>query len=572
MLPRCSPDFTNSDMTQPNPSTAQARVIVDELRRHGVDYVVISPGSRSAALAIAFEEHPGITTRVVLDERSAAFHALGRSRATRAPVVALATSGTALANHLPAVIEADLSLIPLILISADRPPELLHVGANQTIEQGGIFGEKVRWSCGIPPAEPDLDSNAYWRSTVSQTVARAKGHGARPGPVHLNVAFREPTVPVTDDGRTRAEPYRHPIDGRPNQDPWQHHQQLTPVGASLGLGGRGLVVAGEGDFDPKEVFEAARSLGWPVLATATSGLRVFEVVSTYHHLLVTGVPAGLRPDLVVTLGRTGPSDRLGSLTSLPVPQVHVDRWGVWNDPRRHSTHLLQADPAQTLAGFSPAPDDRLLRHWLEANATMRSALDEHLSADETPSGPAVARALDPVDDIRLVAASSMPIRDVDAHVAHTGGVIANRGASGIDGFASTALGVASASVAVALVGDLSFLHDASGFVVDQIGDVVFVVVDNGGGGLFDLLPQAEHAPAFERLFVAPHHLDLSQVASAYKLGVSVVGDVPEIKRTIRARLDAGGPHVVVVPVEREADLKVRRGLDDTARAVCAGLS
>lgn len=560
-------------MTQPNPSTAQARVIADELHRHGVDYVVISPGSRSAALAIAFEEHPGITTRIVLDERSASFHAVGRSRATRAPVVALATSGTALANYLPAVIEADLSLIPLILISADRPPELLHVGANQTIDQQGIFGEKVRWSCAIPAAGPDLDSNAYWRSTVSQTVARARGHGARPGPVHLNVAFREPTVPVSDDGRTRAEPYRYPIGGRSHDEPWQHHQQVRPAGAELGLGGRGLVVAGEGDFDPNEVFESARRLGWPVLATATSGLRVFDVVTTYHHLLVTGVPAVLRPDLVVTVGRTGPSDRLGSLTSLPVPQVYVDRWGAWNDPRRHSTHLLQSDPEQTLAGFAPAPDDRLLRSWLEANATMRSALDEHLSADETPSGPAAARALDPVDDVMLVAASSMPIRDVDAHVGRTRGVIANRGASGIDGFVSTALGAASAATgAIALAGDLSFLHDASGFVVDEIGDVVFMVVDNGGGGLFDLLPQAEHAPAFERLFVTPHHLDMTEVASAYKLRASVVGDVAGLRGTIRALLDAGGPHVVVLPVEREADLKIRRGLDDTARAVCAGLS
>jgi len=557
-------------MTQPNPSTAQARVIVDELHRHGVDYVVISPGSRSAALAIAFEEHAGVETRVVLDERSAAFHALGRSRATQTPVVALATSGTALANYLPSVVEADLSLLPLILISADRPPDLLHVGANQTIDQARIFGEKVRWSCGIPPAEPDRDSNGYWRSSVSQAVARARGHGGRPGPVHLNVAFREPTVPVSDDGRTRAEPYRHPIEGRPGEEPWQRHQQARPVGAALGLGGRGLVIVGDGDFDPKDVFEAAGRLDWPVLATATSGLRVFDVVTTYHHVLVTGVPTSLEPDLVVTVGRTGPSDRLGSLTSLPVPQVQVDRWGAWNDPRRHSSHLLQADPAPTLDGFSPAPDDRLLRSWLRADAAMRSALDDHLSADETPTGPAVARALDPFDQATLIAASSMPIRDVDAHVANTARVIANRGASGIDGFVSTALGAASATTgAVAFAGDLSFLHDATGLVADEVGDVVFVVVDNGGGGLFDLLPQAEHAPSFERLFVAPHNLDLSRVAAAYNLGASVVEDVDDLGATIKSRLDAGGPHVVVVPVEREADLKTRRGLDDTSRAVCA---
>ena len=560
-------------MTQPNPSTAQARVIVDELHRHGVDYVVISPGSRSAALAIAFEEHPGVDTRIVLDERSAAFHALGRSRATQTPVVALATSGTALANYLPSVVEADLSLVPLILISADRPPDLLHVGANQTIDQAGIFGEKVRWSCAIPPAEPDLDSNSYWRSTVSQAVARARGHGSRPGPVHINVAFREPTVPVSDDGRTRAEPYRHPIEGRPGGEPWQHHEQVRPTGAALELGGRGLVVTGEGDFDPKDVFEAAGRLGWPVLATATSGLRVFDVVTTYHHLLVSGVPPGLRPDLVVTVGRTGPSDRIGSLTSLPVPQVQVDRWGAWNDPRRHSSHLLQADPTQTLAGFSPAPDDRLLRSWLEADVAMRSALDDHLAADEGPTGPAVARALEPFDGVTLIVASSMPIRDVDAHVAKTARVIANRGASGIDGFVSTALGGASATTgAVAFAGDLSFLHDATGLVADDVGDVVFVVVDNGGGGLFDLLPQAEHAPAFERLFVTPHDLDLSRVASAYNLGASVVENVADLGATIRSGLDAGGAHVVVVPVERETDLKTRRSLDDTSRAVCAGFS
>jgi 2-succinyl-5-enolpyruvyl-6-hydroxy-3-cyclohexene-1-carboxylate synthase len=560
-------------MTQPNPSTAQARVIVDELHRHGVDYAVISPGSRSAALAIAFEEHPGVTTRVVLDERSAAFHALGRSRATTAPVVALATSGTALANYLPAVVEADLSLVPLILISADRPPDLLHVGANQTIDQLGIFGEKVRWSCSVPPSEPGLDSNGYWRSTVSQAMARARGHGARPGPVHLNVAFREPTVPVSDDGRTRAEPYLFPIEGRPGGEPWQHHQQVRPPGAVLAMGGSGLVVAGEGDFDPQEIFTAARGLGWPVLATATSGLRVYHVITTYHHLLVTGVPPTLRPDLVVTVGRTGPSDRLGSLTSLPVPQLQIDRWGAWNDPQRHSSHLLHADPAQTLVGLPPAPDDRLLRSWLEADVSMRSALDDHLSADEAPTGPAVARALVPLDQVMLMAASSMPIRDVDAHVARTAKVIANRGASGIDGFVSTALGAASAtSGAVAFAGDLSFLHDISGLVVDEMGDVVFVVVDNGGGGLFDLLPQAEHAPAFERLFVAPHHLDLSRVGSAYNLEASIVDDVADLGSTIRSRLDARGSHLVVVPVDREADLKTRRGLDDTARAVCAGLS
>jgi 2-succinyl-5-enolpyruvyl-6-hydroxy-3-cyclohexene-1-carboxylate synthase len=510
---------------------------------------------------------------VVTDERSAAFHALGRSRATGSPAVALATSGTALANHLPAVVEAHLSLVPLISISADRPPDLLHVGANQTMDQPGIFGERVRWSCSMPPAEQGVDTNGYWRSTVAQAVARARGHGARPGPVHLNVAFREPTVPVQDDGRSKAEPYPFSIEGRPEGAPWQTHRRSGPGTARLDLGGLGLIIAGEGDFDPESVSAAAEGLGWPILATATSGLRSSESIHTYHHLLVEGVPSSLRPDLVVTLGRVGPSDRLGALTSLPVPQVQIDPWGAWQDPRRHSTHMVQADVASTLSGLGPAPDSRLLHAWQTADSVMRSALDERLAGEETASGPALARALGRIDHAIMVAGSSMPIRDVDAHYDGTARVISNRGASGIDGFVSTALGAATATTGgtVALCGDLSFLHDSSGLITDQIGDLVFVVVDNGGGGLFDLLPQSEHAPSFERLFIAPHAVDVAGLATACGVDSAIVEQVDEVRAKVPEMLETGGAHVLVVPVEREADLKTRRGLDDAARAVCAGL-
>ena len=560
-------------MTQPNPSTAQARAIADELWRQGVGYAVISPGSRSAALAIAFEEHPGLTTRVVTDERSAAFHALGRARASGSPVVVLATSGTAVANHMPAVAEADLSLVPLISISADRPPDLLHVGANQTMEQVGIFGGRVRWSCSIPAAEPGVDANGYWRSTVSQAVGRACGHGARPGPVHLNVAFREPTVPVPDDGRTKGEPYPFSIEGRANDAPWQTHQRVSPGPADIELGGSGLVVAGEGDYDPESVSVAARELGWPVLATATSGLRRFDSVTTYHHLLVEGVPPALRPDLVVSVGRIGPSDRLGTLTALPIPQVQVDPWGAWQDPRRHATHMIQADPTLILQGLGPAPGARLLEAWRDAETTMRSALEERLQVDEPASGASLARVLARVDPGLLVAGSSMPIRDIDAHYTGSARVVSNRGVSGIDGFISTALGAASTITrgTVAFCGDLTFLHDSTGFVADELADVVFVVVDNGGGGLFDLLPQAEHAPSFERLFITPHGLDLAGLAAAYGIDSSTVVEVGLVADRVNDLLERGGPHVMVVPVEREADLKARRSLDDTARAVCAGL-
>jgi 2-succinyl-5-enolpyruvyl-6-hydroxy-3-cyclohexene-1-carboxylate synthase len=337
--------------------------------------------------------------------------------------------------------------------------------------------------------------------------------------------------------------------------------------------GYGLLLAGEGDFDPAELEGAAARLRWPVLATVASGLRRFDVVTSYHHLLVAGVPPALRPEVVVTVGRVGPSDRVGALTSLPVPQVQIDRWGVWNDPRRHSSHMIQADPAATLETLDRARDSRLRDAWLEAEATMRSALDERLAGEQWATGPAVARALGAIEHDLLVAASSMPIRDVDAHFLGGARVIANRGASGIDGFVSTALGAASVGPrTVALAGDLSWLHDVGGLVADEIGNVVFVVIDNGGGGLFDLLPQAEHAPSFERLFVAPHRVDLSRLGSAYDLSVSVVDSEEGLRSSLPAALAAGGAHVLVVHVERETDLKTRRSLDDTARAVCAGLS
>jgi 2-succinyl-5-enolpyruvyl-6-hydroxy-3-cyclohexene-1-carboxylate synthase len=451
----------------------------------------------------------------------------------------------------------------------------LHVGANQTIDQVTIFGDKVRWFCNLPTADVGRDWNAYWRTTVSQAVARSRGHGGRPGPVHLNLAFREPTVPVPDDGRSSADSYPHSIEGRPSGAPWQAHDLAGPGAGALPRfkGKRGLLVAGEGDFDPSDLKFVADHLHWPVLGTAISGLRGEDVISTYHHLLVDGVPSPMRPDLVVTIGRIGPSDRLCALTALEIPQIHIDRWGSWTDPRRHSTHLIQADPVTTLRSVEAVSSDEFLATWVEADATMREALDDRLAGEDEPTGPSVARSLSTIEYDWLVAASSMPVRDVDAHTVHRGKVVANRGASGIDGFMSTALGVASyGERTLALAGDLSMLHDAGGLVADLLGNIVFVVIDNGGGGLFDLLPQAEHAPGFERLFVTPHGLDLSRLAETYGLGSVVVDRVEGLAQSITTRIESRGAHVVVVPVERETELKQRRALDDTARVVCAGLS
>ena len=564
-------------MTQPNPSTALARAVVDELGRHGVTLAVISPGSRSAALAIAFDQHPGITTRVVLDERSAAFWALGYARATGRPTVVVATSGTAAANHFPAVIEADQSMVPLIVVSADRPPEMLHVGANQTIDQLRLFGDRARWFCNIGPAQSGGDDNRFWRSTISQAVARALGQGSRPGPVHLNIAFREPTVPVEDDGRSSSDLYPFDIEGKAGNARWQEHLIANPSAIELEAtpSMRGVLVAGEGDYEPVRLLAAAQEMGWPVLATSLSGLRGHPTVSTYHHLLVSGVPKPLLPEMVVTVGRTGPSDRLSALSALDVPQVSIDRWGAWHDPRRQASVVVQADPVATLQRLSMtvSADADWGDVWASANQSMRTALDETMGAGEQPTGPSVARALSDLEWENLVTASSMPIRDVDAHTIHRGAIHANRGASGIDGLISTGLGVAEdGHLTVVLAGDLSFLHDGNGFLVDRLPDVVLVVVDNNGGGLFDMLPQAAHAPGFDRLFVTPHGRNLRDLAAMHGLQAANVVSTGELVAEVGQRLGAGGGHAIVIPVDREADLKRRHALDDVARSVVSGIS
>lgn len=547
-----------------------ARATVDELWRNGIGLVVISPGSRSAALAIAAAEHPDLETRVVMDERSAGFHALGRAKATGFPAAVLSTSGTAPANYFPAVVEADMSLTPLVVLSADRPVELRGVGANQTIDQIRLYGDRVRFFGDVQAPGSDVNLNESWRSTVSEAVAAALGQGDRPGPVHLNLAFREPTVPVRDDGRTRGLGYPFSIDGRREAAPWINPVIPVPPSAVLRLVGssRGLVIAGEGEYDRGGLMEAAEALGWPILATALSGMRGETVVSTYHHLLIGGVPRHLIPETVFVVGAVGPSQRLEDLIESAVGQrIRVDAWGRRIDPRRNATHVLHAEPVATLrsaATTKTAP--YWVEAWLEADRQLRETIDRSLDEVTVPSGASIARSLNDVSWERLVVASSLPVREVDSHLTRQGTVIANRGASGIDGFVSTALGVASAtSRTLAISGDLSLLHDSNGFLCDVVDDLVMIVLDNDGGGLFDDLPPAAHAPSYERLFVTPHGRDLGQLARFHNLGFMTVETPEQATSASMERLDRGGRHLIRVPIERRADLETRQMLEEVSR-------
>lgn len=560
-------------MTHPNASTAMARVIVDELVRNGVRFAVVAPGSRSSALAIACSDRPEIDIAVHFDERSAAFRALGYSAASSTPSVVLTTSGSAVANLMPAVVEAERSGIPLILATADRPEEVVRRRANQTLVQPGLFGRYVRLSVALAAPDSSIDGNLGWRTAVRSSIAHAVGIGlAPPGPVHLNIAFVEPTVPVTDDGRVAGKAYPFET-GQAEPGPGQPHidepRDSDPEWA-VDLGERPLVIAGRGAYDSAALLAVAGAKELPVLATALSQARGTTACTAYHHVLVSGVPEALRPTGVVVVGQIGPSERLLALTDLSVPVVHLDRWGWFSDPNGTMVEGLAVDPVGALAGLE-VEDQEYGLAWDRYDSVVRAALDRALEAGSL-SGPAIAATLNDIGWDALVVGSSLPIRDIDAFMNSTGPVLSNRGVSGIDGFVSTTLGVAGLHEnVVGFAGDLSFLHDSNGLLTDTRPDGVFLVMDNNGGGLFDLLPQAVHAPNFERLFVTPHNRDLRRLADFHELAYQKVSDLADLRPSLEAALRAGGIQMVHAVVPRQTDLLSRREIDAEARLALSNL-
>ncbi|MEX1037432.1 MAG: 2-succinyl-5-enolpyruvyl-6-hydroxy-3-cyclohexene-1-carboxylic-acid synthase [Acidimicrobiia bacterium] len=551
-------------MTHPNPSSALAWVIADELAGCGMDMAVISPGSRSTALVLAIDANPDFETVVHIDERSAGFRALGDAVAGESPGLVVTTSGSAVANLLPAVVEADRSAVPLILLTADRPAEMVRRRTNQTMDQEAVFSGFLRGRHELGPAIDRDGEPERWREAVHEAVAAATGSKSTPGPVQINVAFDEPTVPVSDDGRSVALPFAAetvPRSGLRSSD--QPASRTLPV---LEPGSRTIVIAGRGDYDSSRLVAVCKTAGIPILATALSGGRGTGAVSSYHHLLVNGVPGGLEPDLLIVVGQPGPSDRIAALMSTGAPVVHVDRWGLFSDVSGTMTEGLRADPVELLEHHASDQEPGWSEMWSERDSVVRRATEGVLSATDQPTGPGIARSLNHVEWSALAVASSLPVRDVDAHLTRPGWVHSNRGVSGIDGFSSTALGIASRRQGtIALTGDLAFLHDSNAFLTDRTPPLVFVVVDNGGGGLFDLLPQAEFAPDFDRLFVTPPGRDLSLLAEFHGLGFTAVDSMAALAPELSRAVQAEGVTVVKVAVDRKADVAMRRSLDDAAR-------
>jgi 2-succinyl-5-enolpyruvyl-6-hydroxy-3-cyclohexene-1-carboxylate synthase len=556
--------------------------VVDEWTRAGVTDAVLAPGSRSTPMALALAADNRIRLHVFLDERSAGFFALGIALRSGDPAPVLTTSGTAAAELHAAVIESHHAGVPLVAVTADRPPEAQGVGAPQTIDQDDLYGRVLRWRAA--PGVPEAAVAAGWRSLAARAVAEARGWGGRPGPVHLNLSFREPLV-----GRPGPLP-----PGRDADAPW-HQVLVAPRVGPLPmteLAGRlsrrsGVIVGGAGTGDPVAVHHLANLLGWPVLADACSTARTRDraTVAAFDALLRQRSFAGQsRPEVVLRLGATPASRVLAEwLASSGADQIVVSPGGAWLDPDHTAATVLAADTAAlcgALVDEEPKPaSESWTRLWVDAERAAQDAIGQVLAGHTEPTEPGVARAL--LAGLRpgtgLVVASSMPIRDVEWYGPPRSDVrvMANRGANGIDGTVSTVLGAAAGSkgnATVGLLGDLAFLHDAGAMLGAAARglDAVLVVVDNNGGGIFSFLPQATSLPAplFERIFTTPHHVDLVALAGVHGLAAVELETTAQLNPAVDAALDAGGITVIVVRTDRAANVVVH---DEIHAAVSAAL-
>jgi len=678
---------------------AFAAVLVDEWVRGGVTDAVASPGSRSTPLLVALAEAAEagrLRLHVLLDERAAGFFALGLGKASGTPAPVVTTSGTAAAELHAAVIEADHAGVPMLAVTADRPAELHDWGAPQTVKQVGLFGPSVRWEAS--PGVPEEATAGTWRSLASRALLEATGGAGRPGPVHLNLAFREPLIgragaflgsPGPPSGgepemsKRRKEVPGHDVagepgdgsgagalavrdgegagrlapavrllgKGRPNGRPWHRVVLANPSWPQesvledlVGAGQEGLVVAGAGAGSADALRALSEATGWPVMADPLSGSRWQGAICAADALLRTEALRGWRPAAVLRLGSPWASRVLNEwLAGLDCAQWLVSRWGEWPAPDRLPAKMVVAGPEEVCWAIASRMSERPGREraglavqaggqeggptvgtvlaagqgegatgeamgcrlawrerWALAEQVAQRAIDEVLSSQSELTGPLVARTLTRCLPHRatLVVSSSMPVRDLEWWGAPREDlrVLCNRGANGIDGVLSTALGAAAAiagdggapgsapggtpssrsggragsapggtrSRVVALLGDLAFAYDASALLWAQERgtDLDVVVVDNAGGGIFSFLPQARLQPRerFERLWGTPHGTDLVRLARSFGAPARVLEGPEDLAAAVCSPAEKPSVRVWVASTSREAELALREAL------------
>lgn len=579
-------------MDPTNANTALASAFVEELERGGLRHAVVSPGSRSTPLAVALWRAPGIAVTVIVDERAAGFFALGAAQASGAPVALLCTSGTAAANYHPAVCEADESAVPLVVLSADRPPELRGVGAGQTIDQIKLYGESVRWFCEVGTHAADDEGLLHLRSVACRALSLARGE-IRPGPVHLNLPWREPLAPVPAAGAvTATDPLalrgreRRPLTAVTAIDREPSAFLIEEMAAHIGDAIAGVIVAGR-QLDPElrePLAHLARASGFPILAEPTSQLRCgphdrSRVISTYDQLLrEEHFARSVVPDLVLRFGAMPTSKPLRAwLAASGADTIVVDPDGGWNEPSRRAAAILRAEPTELAAGWAarlekePRPEPST---WLAAERAARAALNAEIET-EGISEPALHLALGRAhrDGDLVYTASSMPIRDQESFLEPEEAdalFLCNRGANGIDGLLSSGIGAAHASgrPTTIVTGDLGLLHDLGGLAAlrEIETPVRIVVIDNDGGGIFHFLPQegALGGEEFEAVLGTPRGVSVAKAAELFDLPHRRLESLTELPSAL-----AAGTGLIEVKTDRRTNVEAHRRL---TAAVAAAIS
>jgi 2-succinyl-5-enolpyruvyl-6-hydroxy-3-cyclohexene-1-carboxylate synthase len=568
-------------------NVAWADRFVAALHAAGVRDALVCSGSRSAPLALALDRSP-ITTRVSLDERAAAFFALGLAKASRRPVALVCTSGSAAANFFPAIVEASSARVPLIVATADRPPELRDTGAPQTIDQLKLFGNLVRWFVEVGTPEDSRAMLDYAASLGTRAAAEAWRPPA--GPVHLNFAFREPLLPEPDalqepppsaaEAQVAPEPLRPPL---------RAIERLAKTARSLR---RGLLVCGPDDGPPAFAGRIARLseiTGYPVLADPLSQVRYGRapgapILGSYDAFLRAATFADrFGPEVVIQFGAALTSKAFHAYAARHPAAVHVivDPAGAWRSPARRAREVVTANPeevAEALVEMLEGSADPL-PSWREeferADRVAREVISRHLETDAFREGKVLPALLETLPETgTLYVGNSMAIRDLDTFApAHPRRlrVLANRGASGIDGVVSSALGASAASEGPLLLvtGDLSFHHDLNALHMargERAGTTI-VVVHNDGGGIFSFLPAARHS-AFERYFGTPHGLDFAPVAAMYGIPHSRPRSWDELKRRAAASLDSRATELIEIQTDREENRAWHQAVwDDVVSAI-----
>lgn len=572
-----------------NRNTVYAQILVDELARSGLKAVCAAPGSRHTPLMLAFAQHPAITVYSHLDERSAAFFALGLALETDQPAAVICTSGSAAANFFPAVVEAHQSRVPLLVITADRPPELRHSGANQTIDQIKLFGDFALWSvdANLPEAQPAALTMRALRTLAARAYATA--NGTRKGVVHINIPFRKPlepvavagdavTAPAGAEARAETEPFTRisrPAAALPTSDDMAYLRQLVAEHRN------GVILCGgrmrDDDTMAQALAAASRATGYPVLAETYSGMRYnrhLHTLGAYEaYMTLPDVP---KPQVIIRFGAVPTGNALNNLIlQSGALLVQVSASGMWMDDAHLTGLFIQADEA-LVANALATPDHKRAPSALER---LEVVVWEKLAAElRAGAYTDMAAAFDMLELLpegtALFAGNSLAVRHVDqlARPAQRDiRVFANRGASGIDGNISTALGIGAARPGkplVVLVGDITLYHDMNGLLAVQRGGVPVTVVllNNDGGGIFNRLPIKDFDPEFTEYFITPHGLDFSHVAALYGLEHVRVDNRDDFRAAFALRVRAKqGSSIIEVRTDGKQDEARRLQINQAIR-------